>query len=375
MATPQAAVSDVTIDAYGYNEWENALELTPEIQLAESKGNIQPWDGGEQLTWPIVAGNYPVVSPGGYADVSDLYVDQKTDTTASLAWGEMAVFVGTSKQSMRKNRGNAALIERAKRRIPHILRNLVSQGEGSIAWTLLNASRAADADKVYGLGDVFKFDTGAGTADEATVTASSTYAGLSLEVDGLTGIDNADSYAWTPRGFNTTSSGLTTSNFATIMNRAQTALTKGSGMDEEPDCVFHDRTHFEVGRNYMGASEQIFIKQGDKGGNSQGRGTSPKQYYFGGLEHYWSSNMPASTSYMLNFSQITLNYLTPVGPISMDKNPGATEGDKSKDEVKKSWFEIEFTYNDSRRGFNASVTAPFQWAINPRFQGIIKDFS
>ena len=394
MSSPQDVISSITINNYLRSAWENAINNRPSIGMLKEKGNVRRATGGDLVYWPVRAGYHSAFTVADYEDVSSRYVPTKLHTNATLNWGEKAVFDALSKGQLRRNNGPEALVRFRDEVIPSMCEAMLTQGPadsldgtGSLNYEFLNRdgdSYTGEGLPLYGLPSIFKFDTALDTDKEATVTSGATYAGLGLELDSLVGtVDGADSYGWTPRGFNTNfdwdgdatpDGGLTISNFALIMAEAQTAITFSSGNEMgRPDCCIQDRNHFNVGREFIGEKQQIFIQREDQGDRKWGLGNSAERYYHNGLYYYWDEQMPADTSRMLNFSQIWLDYLPAVGPISADKFPGRTSA--NKDGFPQDMFEQEINYNDSRRGITLSLTTAPQFRINPRYQAEIRDFT
>lgn len=380
MGTPLDVINANTIDNFAYDAMEAAIDHTPEFGMLEEKGKITEEEGGDRLYQPVEAGEYLATSVGDYADVSANYVPTTLHTAATWNWAQKTVFDALSRGALMRNRGEQALVKFRDRQIPKMLRGLISQGSGSIAYALLNQV-SGDTQRTYGLGDIFVFDNVANTETESTITSGATYGGLSLEAGGITGVDNADAYAWTPRGFNTDAAwggsaggGLNATKFPNVFAEAQTAITFGNSPELQPDCVLHDRLNFNIGRQYVASIQQIQIDRPDKGDKKWGIGSSVEGFFHNGLMHYWSANMPASSSYVLNFDQIELCYLKPL-PLSLGKAPGKTSGDKAKYEDRKSWFTIEVDFNPSRRGLTVEVTADYQFKIQPRFQAKVADFT
>lgn len=384
MPTPQEVISAITIDNYGRVAVDAAKEYNPTLGILESKGNIIAKEGGENVYWPVEAGEYAAQTVGDYEDISGLYVPKTLHTGATLPWGELVVADGLSKGQMRRNRGNEALVDFKSRRIPKMFRSLLTEGSGSLGYRFLRDDGTTGTQPMYGLGAIHKYDNVANTEREATITAASTYAGLSLVAGALTGVDNADSYAWTPRGINTnydwdgdaTADGeLTKANFNAVFSYAQSRVTFGQDAMLKPDCVIMDRTYFDIGREFIGDKQQIYISKPDQGNSKWGLGNSVEMFYHNGLAFYWDAHQAASTADIINFDQVELVRLKPLGPVSADKYDGSKGGDKAKDEDNR-WFELECSYNDTRRGINISATFPGQFKFkSPRFQARVKKFT
>jgi len=237
---------------------------------------------------------------------------------------------------------------------------------------------------MYGLGAIHKYDAATTSDKEASITAASTYAGLSLVAGGITSVDNADDYAWTPRGVNTdfdwdgdasADGELTKANFSYVFSYAQSRVTFGQDGMLKPDCVIMDRNYFDIGREFIGDKQSIYITKPDQGSNKWGLGNNVEMFYHNGLSFYWDAHQAANTADVLNFDQIKMLRLKPVGPVSADKYDGSKGGDKKKDEDNR-WFELETSYNDTRRGINISATFPGQFQFtSPRFQCRVKKFT
>ena len=382
MPTPQEVIAPITIINYGRVAVDAAKEYNPALGILESKGNIVQKEGGESLYWPVEAGEYEAVSVGDYEDVSAGYVPHKLHVGANLPWGELLAQDALSKGQMRRNRGTEALVEFKNRRIPKMFRSLLTEGAGSLGYRFLRDAGTIGAQPMFGLPSIFKFASAANTSKEAAVTAAATYAGLSLEMNGLAALaDNADPYAWTPRGINTdfdwdgdgsADGELTIANFSHVFSYAQSNVTFGMDPALKPDCAILDRNYFEIGRAFIGDKQQIHINKADMGNNKWGLGNSVEMFYHNGLAYYWDASQAANTGSVLNFDQIELDRLKPVGPISGDNYDGSKGGDKKKDEDNR-WFELEISFNDTRRGINVSATFPGQFKfMSPRFQAEVK---
>lgn len=381
MPTPLEVISPITIDNFGRAAVEAAKEHNPTLGILEQKGNIVAKNGGENVYWPVEAGEYAASTVGDYDDISAQYVPKTLHAGATLPWGEMVVADALSKGQMRRNRGEEALVDFKTRRTPKMFRSMLTEGSGSLGYRFLRDDGTSGAQPFYGLGAIHKYDAALVTDREASITAGSTYAGLSLVSGGLSTVDNADPYAWTPRGINTNfdwdgngASDLTKSNFNDIFSYAQSRVTFGSDASMKPDCVIMDRTYFDIGRSFIGDKQQIHIAKPDAGDNKWGLGNSVEMFYHNGLAFYWDAHQASGVADILNFDQIELCRLNPVGPISGDNYPGSKGGDKKMDEDNR-WFELEFSYNDTRRGINVSATFPGQFKFkSPRYQCRVKDF-
>lgn len=402
MAALADVINDITIDNFLKVGWHNAYNHNPSLALLKRKGHVRRATGGDVVTWPIQVGNFAPDTVHSDEDVNSKYVPIKLHKQAQLNWGEKAVFTRYGKGAMRQNRGPEALVEYRDQMIPNMIKSMLTQGKtGAVTagrWSMagdfvaLNGgSYSGSGLPLYGLPSIFQFDTGS-TAKEATVTSGATYAGLSLEEDGLTGVDFPDSFAWTPKGINshdddwaidTSTDGFGTVSSGTyaaleILSYAISSVTYDPADDDQkPDCGLMHKNHFEVLRRALTASQQIYVTKAVKEGDVFGLGTSVEYAMHDGLPFYWDGNMPTDVTYVLNFNQIWMDYLPRVGPISADKFDGSRKpkSNGKYDVIDTEMFEIEVDYDRGRRGVTVSVTFPGQFRINPKFQAKIADFS
>lgn len=393
MATVQDVISAITIDNYRRSAWANATNYRASLGLLNEKGTIERKDGGDVITWPIFGGNYDAFTVGDYEDNTDKFTPKRFHVQGTLQWGMKRVFDAFSKAQMQKNNGKEALVKWANKRVPQMLTSMISQGggdsagKGSLNYELLNrdgGSYTGDGLPFYGLPSIFKFDAATTSDQESDVTSGSTYAGVNLEKDGLSGtIDGVDSYAFTPRGINTDydwdgtgGSGvdLTADHLPYILDYTQDAVTFGNSPDMQPDCVLFGRTYWSTVRSYFAGKEKIEISKVDEGNNKWGLGTSVHKLYYNGLTLTWDDQMPSTTAYMLNFDQVGLCYLPALGAISGDKYPGNSgKGGAELLGTPADMMDVECQYNDGRNGATISADLLAQFSINPRFQAEIKD--
>jgi len=386
MATNQDVIDPITIDKYQMGAEESAVKNTPSLGFLKEKGNWEKEDGGEKLTWQIMATNRPATIIGDYESIADQYVPHQDHEQVSLDWGQVGNFDALSKVSMKKNGGEAALVKFRDHNIPHMLRGILSQGSGSLNDKFYNGVGSDGSLPYYGLASFMLFDTGNTSTQEGAITAGSTYAGKSIELSGL-GIANAEDDAWSPTGINVAydwdgtggSSGtLTTAHFPLLFDYAGTAMTFHSGDERyKPDCVMASKSHFNIGRNFLGDKQRIVIDREGLGGARWGHGNSVETFDYNGLPFYWDDTITDGESYMLNFDQIGFCYLPQVGPISGDKYPGSMANPDAKlvQIESASIFDTEVSYNPDRLGVNISSTVLGQFRFHPRYQAQIKSYA
>lgn len=395
MATPLDVISPITIANYGRVAWQNVAENNPSAKLLMAKGNINADQYGTSLVWPIEAGRHDVYVVSDYQDVTDLYTPRKRYAQPTLPWGEVAAFRAISKGQLRQNGGQTALVQFAKKEIPAMFRDLAvannlqngTNSVGGVFWQFLNMnalSYSGSGTPLYGLPSVFtgnaaitwSSNTKAGTINNTN------YAGLTCVAGGLSStVDGAENDAWTPSALNTTSTAWANTasstfrgNFFEIMSEAISLSSRFSGSDTSlmPDCTLLARSMYVDAQYNIAAKQSFLLTSGVKKNAVFGIGSDTMNgLTHNGLPIYWDENMPASTGYVLNFSQIFLDKL-PMMQISGDSVPGLNLGGPVPEDVADpSMFETEVKYNDGRRAVTVSATFPGQMRVNPRYQTLL----
>lgn len=392
MTAPLDVIDPITIKNYGRVAWNNLAETFPIAKLLQSKGNILTNQTGTSLAWPIEAGRHDVYTVADAQDVTDLYTTRKRFAQPTLPWGEVAAFRLFTKGQLRQNGGQQALVDFKKREIPAMFRDLAvasrssggSTVDGGIFWQFLNrniSSYTGSGTSLAGLPSVFTGNA-AITWSSATKTGTinnTSYAGLSCVLGGLaSSVDGAENDAWTPTALNTTSTawaGSTTNNtfrynFFEIANAAISAGNRFSGTDMSltPDCFLFTRAMYEDALYQITQKQSFLLTGAVQKGAVFGIGADTQN----GVNHagypcYWDFNMPTSTGYLLNFSQIWM-YRLPLLESSGDKPLMSTSGSVDDAVASGDMFETEVKYNDSRRALTCSATFPGQFAINGRYQ-------
>lgn len=390
MTAPLDVISPITIANYGRKAWNNLAESFPVANLLRKKGNIITNAGGTSLNWPIEAGRHDVYTVADAQDVTDLYTTRKRFAQPTLNWGEVAAFRLFTKGQLRQNSGEQALVDFKRREIPAMFRDLAvatrSTGgttvDGGIFWQFLNRNLGSYAGSGASLGGLPSVFTGNSAITWSSNTKTGTinntnYAGLTCVLNGLSStVDGAESDAWTPTAINTTATtwGGSASTFAAnvfaILNEGISRGTRFSGSDMSltPDCFLFERSMYVDAMNAITA-KQSFLLTGAVGKNEVfgiGMGTQNGVNH-AGYPVYWDFNVPASTGYLLNFSQIFM-YRLPLFESSGDKPIMSTSGAIDDNVADAAMYETEVKYNDSRRALTCSATFPGQFAINPRYQ-------
>lgn len=384
MATPSEVITDITIKNYERDALESAFEHKPSASLIKEKGNWEKKSGGEALYQPIDVANYVAYDVDEYEDISSKYVPTRLHTKAELDWGQKSAFDALSKLSMKKNNGEEALVKFRDVNIPRMFRSVLSQGTNSLNYSFFYGTSSGSGLPTIGLAEFMVFDTATTSDKDGTVTAGTTYAGLSCVTNGLASVvENADDDAWTPKGTNTNydwdgdstvEADLQVSNWRQIIDHTQINLSKDpSDKMLRPDIVICNQTYYNVGRNYIGDKQNIFIERPGVPENGAGKwalGTSCERFFDNGLWITWDADIATDRAYMLNFDMIGYCYLDPGPRVSGDKYDGDTSG-SGKDEQDPGIFDTEVDYNADRLGIKIATTVSGQYRFHPRYQALI----
>jgi hypothetical protein len=377
MPTPQQVIDPITIDNYGRMAWENILESYPTANQFFKKGNITRDCHGNQLTWPIEAGRNDVYITQDYEDVTTNYQMTRAYAQPSIDWAQLAVFKAISKGQLKRNNGKEALVQWSKKAIPAMYRDGLNGPTLSLFDQFFNMNIQSYTTKVAfaGLPSVFTGNaaiTWSSTAKEGTIN-NTNYAGLSCVLSGITTVDNVEADAWTPTAVNTTSTAWAGgSGNATFQYNAFEILTYGisaasrfSPTDESqnPDEVVLTRAMYNSVAYQMQQKQSFLLTKGVGKGASFGIGMDVAK----GLEHNgvpirWDGHLATSTGYILNYSQMWLDFLPKM------EFSGDSVGELKRSGDDESIFETEIRYNDGRRALTVSATTDGQFRINPRNQ-------
>lgn len=376
MATPTDIINSATTNLYIKGRWENFKKMNPFFGILDAKGHIITGESGQQLYWLARAGTYVPVITSDYADQSANYVPNKQYINASLAWGETAQFDAVSKGEFAKNDGDSALVKLRDFRMPDMCDDLINRSSTSLSYQILNTNGGTYSGTglpIYGLPSIFA-DSGSYSAGSKTATSSGTYGGNSLATSGITSVTSPVDNAWTPQLTNATctlfgSGASERNNVLEYFSYTMRQLTfDGNDPTQRPTVILTNGQTFDYGRAAIGAKQTIFLQSAPTADDAWGVGTSVQYFVHDGVKCYWDSNMPASTTYVLNMDQIYFHSLKVVGPLSGDTMPGAKPN-------KKDMFDAEVNYNDQRRAMTISITWRGQMRANPRFQGKIYPYA
>lgn len=407
MSTIQEVITPITIKNFLKDEWDNAINRSPTLGLLVQKGHVRKHLGGDPGSeWPVYVGQSNILTTHYDQDVSAEYKPVRRHERAILDWGQKSAFERLSKGAMKRNGGDAALVKYATETVPNMIRDLISQGtgtvstgKGSLCADLLQmngGSYTGTGLPLYGFPSIFQFDTGA-DAIEASVTSGATYAGLSLESTGLASDTLSDS-VWTPKGINANDDGwaadTSTTGFATvtsvgnpvcfeILSYALNEVTYDPMSEAyKPDCVLMDKLYYNIMRRALGDKQKFYLTAGHgDSGKVFGAGSSSEYAMHDGVPIYMDRNMAASTAIVANFNQIWLDYLPVMAGLSGDKAPikkGRAGGDgkdrKGLSHPALDIFDVEVDYDRNRRGVMVGVSADLKFRINPRYQAKIANF-
>jgi hypothetical protein len=387
MPTPQEVINPITIDNYSRSEWNNVLQSYPTAKMFFQKGNISRDQHGLSTVWPIYAGHNTVETTSDYQDVSSLYTMVVNDTRAQLDWGQYAVFKAVSKGQLKRNNGQEALVKYAREAIPRMYRDGLKAATGSLFWQFYNrngqsyTATASNAGKIpfYGLPSVFTGNSAiTWSSNTNTGTINNTnYGGLSCVLNGLTTVDNAESDAWTPSAFNTTSTGWQGGtanatfryNAFEILTAAISASARFDDGNEEyqPSAVMLTRANYNDVAYQMNQKQSFLLQKSVGKGATFGIGQDMHK----GLEHngiplFWDFHLPTGEGYVLNFNQMWLDIMPKLEFSGDNAGQLRVSGDDE------SIYETEVKYNDGRRAVTVSATVDGQFRVNPRYQTFLK---
>jgi hypothetical protein len=368
MATPSDVFNAATFDMFIKGRWDNVKKNNPFLGILEKKGHMVTGCSGDQMTWLFRAGTNVAQDTADYQDVSQYYVPTKNHVTAALGWGEKAMFEAVSKGEFAQNDGEEVMLRLRDHRLPDMIDDFLHRGSTSLAYAFLNTDGSASSapKPIYGLPSFFGDSNSAGATDKDE-TADDSYAGIVTDLDGVTGVTNAVSDAWTPKLVNTTAS--TFGSGASAKNNVLEYLSygirrvtfDGSDQSQKPTCGFLHANLFDYLRTALAGKQTIMLTAPVSENDVWGIGSSVQMAKHDGLSFFWDANMPSDVGYILNFDQIWLHTLKVPGKISGDTVPGA----KPK---RTDIFDTEVNYNDGRRAVTISATWRGQLRCNPRFQ-------
>jgi hypothetical protein len=198
-------------------------------------------------------------------------------------------------------------------------------------------------------------------------TANDTYAGLATVSGGITSIDDAEAFAWTPRLVNYTHTGWNSTaatwraNARESLTYCKDQLTYGNEAEYQPDLVIMDRPMFSTFKDVLSATQNLFVSQKPED-SPTGLGI-PGSVEYDGLELIFDADQTANTADMLNFRQIWLDVLKVPEVPGANKIPGG--GSAGKDDM----FEVLVKDDITTNGILARVNFRAQLRHNPKFQG------
>lgn len=375
MATPAQVISPITIATYMKEAEENAYTNHPMWGLLREKGSIVREDGGTGPTWPVHGGWNTVHTVSDFEDLTEKFVQHREYVQANLPWGEKLVVDVLTSGQMRQNRGERALVKWQEKWLPSAMKSLLNQGTTSIAYDFINADGTGSGLPLYGLRSIFK-NFGTGTSAKDATISSGTYAGQSLVAGDITSIDNApDDYIWSPRGINYGSSQWTASSWVAsscleVMDYAEGTVTFDQFDDMyKPDCFIGTLSMYNVVREALDSAETIFLSDPKDGAKEWGKGSSIQKIHRNGIPIYWDSNQRSGEMNLLNFDFIRIVGLDPIEDVNTTGKQWTREDPEG--------IPVEFAcdWSIQRRAYLATLTAPIQFAINPRYQANLADYS
>jgi hypothetical protein len=355
-----------TISHYFKGYWENTTNHRAALQALMKRGHIETGISGSNLVWNFRAGRYETAA---YGDAESIDISRKNHyKQANLPWAFITTSDGITRDEIALAQGEFALVRHEK----EMLKNLTNDFETRVNADFLRKDGPASAGNVlYGCPSFFAH-TSSG-ASSKTAAASDSYAGHSTALNGITGVDGAESNAWSPTIVNYTSTAFNGGSAATWEGQALKALTFakdsitfGNKEEEQPDLVFVTGTMLSDVKNLITAQQRMVITTSPGDAGPQGLGIVGSVQH-DGLEIAKDVDMAAGEAYMLNFRQIWLECLPKVSV----ENPGPKLTGNKKPE----YFEV-LTEDDIRsNGILVRVNLRAQFRFNPRYHALLKNIA
>ena len=369
----------VTIKDFVVGGWDNFTDHNPIFGALEEKAHIRKGCEGTSVDWSVRVGRYVSRNVEDMEDVSGAAKQNVLDMRCNLPWGSRFVDDTVSKREYKKQGEKATLRKLWDDRIPQMTGDLIDDGIG--ADFLLDGGTASES--LGGLPAIHPSYT-AGTEKDnkagGTFVVTGSYAGQSLALNGITGIDGAVSDAWTPGIVNTGATwasggtGFDKTNAVEIMQHAINLGMIGNKDGDRLNCGVLPRNKFLALKSALVTAERIVVGQGDSS-KRFGLGSSVEFVDIDGLKILWDQNLDGTSQasetlgYLLNLDKIWLDVLRVGEAQSGDKVPGGKKGSRPD------MFDVECSYLPFRRGSYISMEFNGQFRINPRYQVVIGKFS
>ena len=403
MAGPLELLPNTTIANYAYGAWDGVTQNNACFALFKDQAMWDYDQGGINVQGPVEAGRInPIISAPGQ-DLTQYLTPKQRWLLYTMPWGEITNPFVVDLGALRRNSGPQALVKIRETEIPASIRDVLyadgglwhqilqqniaaPTGTGALTGlpmgglpSLLLAPSSTDLrgedNNVYSGSAVTAANRGA-----CPGTGSQTYAGLSMapvgsngaSTGGLPGVDGVERDAWTPGLVNTTSTAWSGSaNVASnVLIWAQYAVNRArrisaSDPTKRPSVGIMSYDHFQFLGIAVANKQTIMVTgQGNKSTAVQNPslGVMDDAIPHAGLLWRWDENMPAATSYVLNFKQ-SFGKIQPLfAGIEGNGNPLKKSGEDA------GIIEVAQTYDPIRRQWLITSTIPGQVIFNPRYQ-------
>lgn len=351
------------ISHYFKGYWEDAQNHRPTLQAVMKRGNVETGIAGQNLVWNFRAARY---NQSAYSELQTIDIARVQQyAQANLPWAFLTMSDAISRDEIAMASGDQALIRHDK----EMLKNMTSDFESRINYELLNTNGAtATGNVLYGLPTLWQSNTYSGK--DGTI-GSSTYAGQSLVLNGITSVASPEADAWTPKAVNApdaawAATGTTWADTCLeVLPYTEDKVKLGQKQEEQADICILTRGDYSALKSAITAQQRLIVNTSPEAAPT-GLGI-PGGVVFGGLEVFFDADCPASTGYVLNANQIWMEILPKPGIASAGpKMPGSPGGNNPE------YFEV-LTQEDIRtNGLAVRVNFRSQFRFNPRYHALIK---
>lgn len=362
MPTYTSNIDVKIIEHYFKAQWDNVSDHRPVLQALMKRGNVERGVSGKALVWNVRVGRYTAEA---YAIGQPVLLTEKRQTIqATLPWAFLTCGDAITNEEVQMASGPEAL----QRRHADLCRNMYSDFESSLDHLVLNSDGSASSSStVYGLPSFLKF-TFSGSAIDGTPHTTATYAGHKIALNGLTGVDDPEPDAWSPKAVSVVAtdwgSGQNTwaASGVKAIQRLATRLTFGNKDSEQPDLVIVTASDFTVLKHKLTESQRIVFSAAPSNA-PQGLGIKGAMT-LDGLEVVFDAAMPAGVAYMLNTRQAWLEVL----PKPSIANQGPSLPGKGGSDL----FDVRTQEDLRTNGTAVRCNWAGQFRFNPRYHGLIK---
>lgn len=358
------SVTTATIKEFSRRRVVSYLEHQPLLGLLDQKGRISTGHSGLSYDWNVAVGRNPGTSVEDFQDLQSKIVRRNHEIRCNLDWAEYASGEAASAGEFARQGEDTTISNLKQHRIPGMLDAML---DDNLMDDILNSDDPTD-NSIVGLESIFGYT--AGSTD--TVVANDTYAGYSTAPNGLTGVDGAESDAWSPSLVNQGSTNFSSWSNTTARKITQFAIAKtvkGTRADQKPDFGLFNQDEWITLKDQVGNQERIMV-----GANNTDTawGLGGDLYYIpiDGVKIFWDSKVASGAKYILNSDQLELMFLRIPNVDPNVKEP------HNKSHAKKDWFDVAVSYDGNRRALAITATMRCQLKIcSPRFHTKIADFS